>query len=74
MTKIKIDDDISMLTDKQLKINILQFLDTYKNILVDNILLNYDDKYIKRDINYLKNQFNIIKKQVKTAEIETIIR
>ena len=74
MTKIKIDDDISMLTDKQLKINILQFLDNYKNILVDNILLNYDDKYIKRDINYLKNQFNIIKKQVKTAEIETITR
>jgi hypothetical protein len=74
MTKIKIDDDVSMLTDKQLKINILQFLDNYKNILVDNILLNYDDKYIKRDINYLKNQFNVIKKQVKTAEIETIIR
>jgi hypothetical protein len=74
MTKIKIDDDVSMLTDKQLKINILQFLDNYKNILVDNILLNYDDKYIKRDINYLKNQFNIIKKQVKTAEIETITR
>jgi hypothetical protein len=74
MTKIKIDDDVSMLTDKQLKINILQFLDNYKNILVDNIFLNYDDKYIKRDIKYLKNQFNIIKKQVKTAEIETIIR
>jgi hypothetical protein len=74
MTKIKIDDDVSMLTDKQLKINILQFLDNYKNILVDNILLNYDDKYIKRDIKYLKNQFNVIKKQVKTAEIETIIR
>ena len=74
MTKIKIDDDVSMLTDKQLKINILQFLDNYKNILVNNILLNYDDKYIKKDINYLKNQFNIIKKQVKTAEIETITR
>ena len=74
MTKIKIDNDVSMLTDKQLKINILQFLDTTKNILVDNILLNYDDKYIKRDINYLKNQFNIIKKQVKKAEIETITR
>ena len=74
MTKIKIDNDVSMLTDKQLKINILQFLDNYKNILVDNILLNYDDKYIKRDIKYLKNQFNVIKKQVKTAEIETITR
>ena len=40
MTKIKIDDDVSMLTDKQLKINILQFLDTYKNILGNNFAIN----------------------------------
>jgi hypothetical protein len=63
-----------MLTNKQLKINILQFLDNYKNMLVNNILLNYDDEYIKKDIRYLKKQFNVIKKQVKFAEIETITR
>ena len=74
MVKIKIDDDISMLTNKQLKINILQFLDNYKNILVNNILLNYDDEYIKKDIRYLKKQFVVMKKQIKTAEIETITR
>jgi hypothetical protein len=74
MVKIKIDDDVSMLTNKQLKINILQFLDNYKNMLVNNILLNYDDEYIKKDIRYLKKQFNVIKKQVKFAEIETITR
>jgi hypothetical protein len=74
MVKIKIDDDVSMLTNKQLKINILQFLDNYKNILVNNILLNYDDEYLKKDIKYLKKQFVVIKKQIKTAEIETITR
>ena len=74
MTKIKIDDDVSMLTNKQLKINILQFLDNYKNMLVNNILLNYDDEYIKKDIRYLKKQFVVMKKQIKTAEIETITR
>jgi hypothetical protein len=74
MVKIKIDDDVSMLTNKQLKINILQFLDNYKNILVNNILLNYDDEYLKKDIKHLKKQFVIIKKQIKTAEIETITR
>ena len=74
MTKIKIDDDVSMLTNKQLKINILQFLDNYKNILVNNILLNYDDEYLKRDIKHLKKQFVVMKKQIKTAEIETITR
>jgi hypothetical protein len=74
MVKIKIDDDISMLTNKQLKINILKFLDNYKNILVNNILLNYDDEYIKKDIRYLKKQFVVMKKQIKTAEIETITR
>jgi hypothetical protein len=74
MVKIKIDDDVSMLTNKQLKINILQFLDNYKNMLVNNILLNYDDEYIKKDIRYLKKQFVVMKKQIKTAEIETITR
>jgi hypothetical protein len=74
MVKIKIDDDVSMLTNKQLKINILQFLDNYKNILVNNILLNYDDEYLKNDIKHLKKQFVIMKKQIKTAEIETITR
>ena len=74
MVKIKIDDDVSMLTNKQLKINMLQFLDNYKNILVNNILLNYDDEYLKKDIKYLKKQFVVIKKQIKTAEIETITR
>lgn len=74
MVKIKIDDDVSMLTNKQLKINILQFLDNYKNILVNNILLNYDDEYLKKDIKHLKKQFVVMKKQIKTAEIETIIR
>ena len=74
MVKIRVDDDVSMLTNKQLKINILQFLDNYKNILVNNILLNYDDEYIKKDIRYLKKQFVVMKKQIKTAEIETITR
>ena len=74
MTKIKIDDDVSMLTNKQLKINILQFLDNYKNILVNNILLNYDDEYLKKDIKHLKKQFVVMKKQIKMAEIETITR
>ena len=74
MVKIRIDDDVSMLTNKQLKINILQFLDNYKNMLVNNILLNYDDEYIKKDIRYLKKQFVVMKKQIKTAEIETITR
>ena len=74
MVKIRIDDDVSMLTNKQLKINILQFLDNYKNILVNNILLNYDDEYLKNDIKHLKKQFVIMKKQIKTAEIETITR
>ena len=74
MVKIKVDDDVSILTDKQLKINILDFLNKYKNILVNNILLNYNDEYIKRDIRYLKKQFVVIKKQIKFAEIETITR
>ncbi len=69
MTKIKIDDDVSMLTDKQLKINILKFLDDYKNILIDKIKdpKVYTDPYIKRDIYYLKREFNIIKKAIKNT-------
>ena len=76
MVKIRIDDDVSMLTNKQLKINILKFLDNYKDILVDKLKdpKIYNDPYIKMDIRYLKKQFNAIKKQVKTAEIETITR
>jgi len=76
MTKIEIDSDIEMLTNKQLKINVLKFLDNYKNILIDKIKdpKIYNDSYIKMDIKYLKKQFNAIKKQVKTAEIETITR
>ena len=76
MTKIKIDSDVETLTNKQLKINVLKFLDNYKDILVDKIKdpKIYNDPYIKMDIRYLKKQFNVIKKQVKTAEIETITR
>ena len=76
MTKIKIDSDIEMLTNKQLKINILKFLDNYKNILIDKIKdpKIYNDPYIKMDIKYLKKQFNVIKEQIKTAKIETITR
>ncbi len=76
MTKIKIDSDIEMLTNKQLKINILKFLDSYKNILIDKIKdpKIYNDPYIKMDIKYLKKQFNVIKEQIKTAKIETITR
>ena len=33
MTKIEIDSDVSMLTNKQLINNISKFLDSYKNIL-----------------------------------------
>ena len=76
MTKIKIDSDVETLTNKQLKINVLKFLDNYKDILIDKIKdpKIYNDQYIKMDIRYLKKQFNAIKKQVKTAEIETITR
>jgi hypothetical protein len=53
MTKIEIDSDIEMLTNKQLKINVLKFLDNYKNILIDKIKdpKIYNDPYIKMDIN-----------------------
>ena len=61
MTKIEIDSDVSMLTNKQLKINIFQFLDNYKDILIDNMRdpKVYDDPYIERDVSSLKKQFNI---------------
>ena len=67
MTKIEIDSDVSMLTNKQLINNISKFLDSYKNILVDNIRdpKVYDDLYIERDVRSLKNFFNVIKKQIK---------
>jgi hypothetical protein len=67
MTKIEIDSDVSMLTNKQLINNISKFLDSYKNILVDNIRdpKVYDDLYIERDVRSLKKVFNVIKKQIK---------
>ena len=76
MIKIKIDNDVSMLTNKKLKINLLKFLNDYQNVLVDKIKdpKIYNDPYIKMDIRYLKKQFSVIKKQVKTAKIETITR
>ena len=67
MTKIEIDSDVSMLTNKQLINNISKFLDSYKNILVDNMRdpKVYDDLYIERDVRSLKKVFNVIKKQIK---------
>ena len=67
MTKIKIDSDVSMLTNKQLINNISKFLDDYKNILVDNIRdpKVYDDPYIEKDVKSLKKVFNVMKKQIK---------
>jgi len=67
MTKIEIDSDVSMLTNKQLINNISKFLDSYKNILVDNIRdpKVYNDLYIERDVRSLKKVFNVIKKQIK---------
>ena len=67
MTKIEIDGDVSMLTNKQLINNIYKFLDSYKNILVDNMRdpKVYDDPYIERDVRSLKKVFNVIKKQIK---------
>ena len=49
MTKIEIDSDVSMLTNKQLINNISKFLDNYKNILVDNMRdpKVYNDPYIE---------------------------
>ena len=71
MTEIKIDSDVSMLTNKQLKINILNFLDDYKNILIDKMKdpKVYDDPYINRDVNHLKRQFNKMKQAMKEVEI-----
>jgi hypothetical protein len=67
MTKIEKDGDVSMLTNKQLINNISKFLDSYKNILVDNMRdpKVYDDPYIERDVRSLKKVFNVIKKQIK---------
>jgi hypothetical protein len=67
MTKIEIDSDVSMLTNKQLINNISKFLDNYKNILVDNMRdpKVYNDPYIEKDVRSLKKVFNIIKKQIK---------
>jgi hypothetical protein len=67
MIKIEINSDVSMLTNKQLINNISKFLDSYKNILVDNMRdpKVYDDPYIERDVRSLKKVFNVIKKQIK---------
>ena len=67
MTKIEIDSDVSMLTNKQLINNISKFLDNYKNILVDNMRdpKVYNDPYIEKDVLSLKKVFNVIKKQIK---------
>ena len=67
MTKIEIDSDVSMLTNKQLINNISKFLDNYKNILVDNMRDSkvYNDPYIEKDVRSLKKVFNVIKKQIK---------
>ena len=70
MVKIRIDDDVSMLTNKQLINNISKFLDSYKNILVDNMRdpKVYDDPYIERDVRSLKKQFNTMKQAIKGTE------
>ena len=67
MTKIEIDSDVSMLTNKQLINNVSKFLDNYKNILVDNMRdpKVYNDPYIEKDVRSLKKVFNVIKKQIK---------
>jgi ribosomal protein L10 len=67
MTKIEINSDVSMLTNKQLINNISKFLDNYKNILVDNMRNPkvYNDPYIEKDVRSLKKVFNVIKKQIK---------
>ena len=67
MTKIEIDSDVSMLTNKQLINNISKFLDNYNNILVDNMRdpKVYNDPYIEKDVRSLKKVFNVIKKQIK---------
>jgi hypothetical protein len=69
MTKIEIDSDVSMLTNKQLINNISKFLDDYKDILIDNMQdpKVYDDPYIKSDVRSLKKQFNTMKKLIKGA-------
>jgi hypothetical protein len=70
MTKIEIDSDVSMLTNKQLINNISKFLDNYKDILIDKMRdpKVYDDSYIERDVRSLKKQFNTMKKLIKEVE------
>jgi len=69
MTKIEIDSDVSMLTNKQLINNISKFLDNYKDTLIDKMRdpKVYDDPYIERDVRSLKKQFNTMKKLIKGA-------
>ena len=71
MTKIKIDDDVVYLTDKRLKDNILNFLDEYRDILINKMKDPevYNDDRIKSDVYYMKRTFTIIKKGVKDAII-----
>jgi hypothetical protein len=71
MTKIKIDDDVVYLTDKRLKDNILNFLDEYRDILINKMKDPevYNDDRIKSDVYYMKRSFTIIKKGVKDAII-----
>jgi hypothetical protein len=70
MTKIEIDSDVSMLTNKQLINNISKFLDNYKDILIDKMRdpKVYNDSYIERDVRSLKKQFNTMKKLIKGVE------
>jgi hypothetical protein len=71
MTKIKIDDDVVYLTDKRLKDNILNFLDEYRDILINKMKDPevYNDDRIKSDVYYMKRTFTMIKKGVKDAII-----
>ena len=69
MTKIEIDSDVSMLTNKQLIKNVSKFLDNYKDILIDKMSdpKVYNDSYIEKDVRLLKKQFNTMKKLIKEA-------
>jgi hypothetical protein len=71
MTKIKIDDDVVYLTNKRLKDNILNFLDEYRDILINKMKDPevYNDDRIKSDVYYMKRTFTMIKKGVKDAII-----
>jgi hypothetical protein len=69
MTKIEIDSDVSMLTNKQLINNVSKFLDNYRDILIDKMSdpKVYNDSYIEKDVRLLKKQFNTMKKLIKEA-------